>query len=244
MSDENKKQGILKRISSNRDIKIGLICLALAMIFAFASISQEVRTSVDDGELIYSGQDRWYPLQRKHDEIDVELYLQYNSTENTSEPATVHFGEYKDEKLNEEFKIVLSANESMDHNNMTLDLKGNRDYVDYMWANFSENTTIDFRLEVTYVVHPYSLLTFPAMGFTLAGVVFSLKGKSAILATLGKEKKEEEMIKEMQDQDEEEMSRLEKSRREQGLQNRPEEARKDIKFMGVDFKGKEEDEEK
>ncbi|MFW5904501.1 MAG: hypothetical protein ACOCTK_03435 [Candidatus Saliniplasma sp.] len=243
MSDKVKKPGILKRIASNRDIKIGLICLALALIFAFASISQDVRTSVDEGKLRYAGKDKWYPLQRKLDEIDVELYLQYNSTENTSEAATVYFGEYKDENLTEKFKIPLSAKESREDNNITIDLKEDRDYVDYMWANFSENTTIDFKLTITYVVQPYNLLTFPAMGLTLAGVVFSLKGKSAIMADLGKEKKEEEMIKEMQDKDEEEVSRLRRSRKEQGLQNRPEEERKDIKFMGIDFKDQKEEEE-
>lgn len=244
MSDKNKKPGVLKRIASNRDIKLGLIFLALALIFAFASITQEIETSVDKDELRYEGKDKWYPLDRQYDERSAEIYIEYNASDDVSESVVVSFGESDNGNApNLRFSETLQPNESK-----TLDLKENHDYVNSIWVNFPENETngtgtLDFKLEVSYLTQPYSLLTFPAMGFTLAGVVFSLKGKSAIMAGIGQEKKEEEMIKNMQDQDQDEMSRLEESRREQGLQNRPESERKDIKFMGVDFKGQEEKED-
>ncbi len=255
MSDKDKKPGIIKRISSNRDIKLGLIFLALALIFAFASITQEVKTSKNSDELRLAGREHWYPLDRKNEELSAEIFVEYNTSGNISETATVYFGKVENDDLNnpkEVFEKYLNANESRSDNNVTLDLKNDHDYINCMWADFpanenstNENVTIDFTLKIKYLSQPYSLLTFPAMFFTLAGVVFSLKGKSAILAGIGEEKKEEKMMKKMQDQDEEEMSRLQESRKEQGLQNRPEQERKDIKFMGVDFKGQdEEDEEK
>lgn len=244
MSDEDSKPGILKRIASNRDIKLGLIFLALALIFAFASITQEIETSIDKEEIRYDGKENWYPLDRKYEERTAEIYMEYNATDDVDESATIYFGESQNANEPElKFSESLRPNESK-----TLDLKENYNFVNSMWVNFPGNSsadkgTIDIRMEVTYLTQPYSLLTFPAMGFTLAGVVFSLKGKSAVLVGIGKDKKEEEMMKGMKNDDQDEMSRLEESRKEQGLQNRPESERKDIKFMGVDFKGQEEDEE-
>ena len=245
MSDKDSKPGVLKRIASNRDIKIGLIFLALALVFAFASITQEIQTSIDKEEIRYDGKENWYPLDRKYEERTAELYLEYNATDDVNKSATIYFG--RSEKAKEpdiKFTESLNPNESK-----TLNLKDNYDFVNSIWVNFPENSstrsgTIDIKLKVTYLTQPYSLLTFPAMGFTLAGVVFSLKGKSAVLAGIGKEKKEEKMMKEMKDEDEDEMDRLQRSRKEQGLQNMPESSRDDIKFMGVDFKGKEEEDEK
>ena len=239
-SKKNKKPGVIKRISKNRDIKLGLLFLALALVFAFLSISQEIETSVDEGELNYSGKDYPYPLERKYNERNADLYLEYNvdnESDNKTRYAMIHFGNIDGDEFQEEFSRSIKEN-----NNLTIDLDERDEFIKYIWANFTAGN-IEYSLEVTYLVQPYSLLTFPAMIFTLAGVVFSMKGKSAILVGIGKEKKEDKMIKEMQSGDDEEMSRLEMSRREQGLQNRPEAKRKDIKFMGVDFKGQEEDEE-
>lgn len=245
MSDKDSKPGILKRIASNRDIKIGLIFLAVAVVFAFASITQDIQTSIDKEEIRYDGKENWYPLDRKYEERTAEIYLEYNATDDVNKSATIYFG--RSENANEpetRDSVNLKPNESK-----TLNLKDNHDFVNSMWVNFPENSstesgTIDIKLKVTYLTQPYSLLTFPAMVFTLAGVVFSLKGKSAVLAGIGEEKKEEKMMKEMKDEDEDEMARLERSRKEQGLQNRPESSRDDIKFMGVDFKGEEEEDEK
>ncbi len=244
MSDKDGKPGVLKRIASNRDIKLGLLFLFLALIFAFASITQEIQTYTDKEEIRYPGKENWYPLDRKYEERTAELYMEFNATDDVNKSATIYFGE--SENANQpklRFSESLRPNESK-----TLNLKEDHNFVNSMWVNFPGNSssdagTVDIKLKITYLTQPYSLLTFPAMGFTLAGVVFSLKGKSVILAGIGKDKKEEKMMKEMKDEDEDEMSRLERSRKEQGLQNRPESSRKDIKFMGVDYKGKEEEED-
>ncbi|MBS3816024.1 MAG: hypothetical protein KGY76_00485 [Candidatus Thermoplasmatota archaeon] len=193
--DEDDR-GILIRIISNKDIQKGFGLFAIALILAFTSVTTTIETDVKDEEV--------GPEEESFERIHYPRYTVRNATlELDFEPdgdSTTH-SEAEIKVLNASYDDIWETtwNQNFSRTIDMTDLDGTPYYLSFNVTN----GTLTYSYSVTYPNKPYSILSLPAIVFTLVGMVYAFKGRGVILGEIKMKRMEEERKKQMEKRKEE-----------------------------------------
>ncbi|MEF8873969.1 MAG: hypothetical protein V5A88_04775 [Candidatus Thermoplasmatota archaeon] len=190
MNDESdEERGILIRILANEDIQKGIAFFSIALILAFSAILPVPEEEVETGRVNTTDG------EPEHEKIYYPGYRVRNATLelNISSIVEDHTATSRVSLLDYDFNTLyqenITSNESRSWEITEKDLPR-----DPTWIYF-ENISLNYTYTLKHESRPYSLLSIPAIIFTLVGMVFAFKGKGIILGEIKQKQIEEEARK-------------------------------------------------